>query len=426
MSDKSNEKNSSVKPLAALWDALCSKYILLSLAAVIIALAAVLAGYDNDRMLCETLAAFLLLAGTAVVQSFRMRDLGLSRKRLLRRRKNLEPRLMGSIEDISGIGSTLSVLAGIAAAFSECFIIDGGYFSLDSFALPVLTAAAGALSKGVSLAFLTSQTNTLRLLFILSDISGGEKGAIKTAGRAAHYPELMKKFGRACAVRLTASLSLCAAIIVCSFGGAGAPYTCMGTAALTVLTLIMTGIFPKFDKGDYTNEKLSVWTKSLRSFVTFNAVAFALITFMFMFTFPIRSVYTEYTVIHDFDYDADISENVDIISAPERNAENASLFAGFWAVSSMLLIICTAMANSDAADGTAVTENPKPYIIGTVSALGYVILAGVFYPSSAIDAVMWLVAISFGSLILVINLIGKIVLKRREMKEAIRYESIDI
>lgn len=413
MSEKNIKKGSVTA--AALWDALCSKYILASLAAVAAALIAVLAGYESKYMLWETLAAFLLLTGTAAVQSSRLSSLGLIRRGMMKSKKSLDPRLIGSLEDISGIGSILGVLAGMSAAFAELFIIDGGILSKDNFALPMLTALAGSLSIGVSLAFLTSQTNSLRLLYLLSECASTEQGnTVKNAMRATHFPEIMKSFGRMCALRLTAAISLSIAVIMCSFCGTGSPYSCVGTALLTVLTLILTGIFPKFGRGEYTEEKLSVWTKSLRSFCTFSVIAFLLISFVFMFTFPIRSVYTNYTVRHDFDYDADISAEIDIISAPEANADTASLFMGFFAVSAIFIIVSAYSVSAD--DKTGISTNPVPYAVSSGAALLYVLLAGIIYPPCALDSVMWLVTVSFGSLILGINLIDKVVTVKKEKR----------
>lgn len=410
MSDKSIEKRSV--PIAALWDALCSKYILLSLAAVVIALIAVLSGQENKYMLWETLGAFVLLAGTAAVQSFRLRSLGLSRKEMMKNKKSLDPRLMGSVEDISGIGSILSVIAGMSAAFAELFIIDGGIFSLESFVLPMLTALAGALSKGVALAFMTSQTNSMRLLYLISESSSEKEKVVKNAARATHFPEFMKIYGKMCSIRLTAAIALSLAIVMCSFGGAGAPYSCVETALLSVLVLILTGVFPKFDRGEYTEEKLPVWTKGLKSFCTFNVIVFLIITFVFMFTFPIRSVYTEYIVTHDFVYGTVVSAEIDAISAPVKNAENAALFTGFFAVSALFAIVCAASVNMD--EKTGLSKDPAPYIICGAAAVLYPLAEGMIYPPCRFDAIMWLVIISFGCLILGMDLIGRAVILKNK------------
>ena len=418
------KNKSSVLITAA--NALLNKYILFSLIAVIIVLAAVLSGYEDGRtMLWETLSAFLLITVTAVIQNLRLSKTGLDRRSLAESKKHLDPRIAGGVDDISGLGSTLSILAGISAAFAGLFIIDGGIFSLDSFALPTLACAAGALSKGVSLAYLTSQTNTLHLFSMMATACSDEnKDEDRIADRAVHYPGFIRQFGISCTARLTASVSLCIAVIICSFGGAGAPFSCFGTALLTVISLLLTGIFPKFDKGDYTEEKLPLWTRERKSYCVCNAVLFAVITFVFMFSFPIQSVYSTYEPSFDFEYNDNITAKVNVISAPERIDDNAPLFIGFFAVSALFVIITSACADTEKADFSIISSSA--FLGGAVVVFAYIYAAAVLYPACVLDPLMIIVTVSFGCLILGVNLIFKGGVIRSMKKKGHKNENTDI
>lgn len=416
MSDKESVKSGKTASAVSFRDIFCSKCIIIAWAAAALALPAVVSGHENMSALIETAASAAILTAASAAGAIMTHRYKGDRKTLINTKKAIDPRLNGSLDDISGIGSTLSVLAAITAAFSEIFIINGGLFAAENFLPMIISSTAKAVSKGSALAYITSQTVSLDTLYLVSAHTFEDKSAARSVCRLTHYPAVMQKLGEIFSVRLTASISLSAAIIICSCSGIGSPFTCIGTVLLCMTALAASGFNFKFDKGSCSEDKAPLWSKSLRSFCTLNVITFVLITFAFMFTFPIRSVYTDYTVRHDFDYYTEVSAEIDILSVPERNDYNSALFLGFFAVSAMLAPITAVMLNSEKSTAPITVgkiRNPAAVILCAAVIILYPTALGIIYSSAALDSIMWLVAISFGCLIITVNLIRKLILMKK-------------
>lgn len=87
---------------------------------------------------------------------------------MIKNEKALDSRLMGSLGDIGGIGSTVAAVAGIAYAFINLYVRDGGVFSSGDFYIPLLNISSKAISIGTLLACITSKESISASLYIIA------------------------------------------------------------------------------------------------------------------------------------------------------------------------------------------------------------------------------------------------------------------
>ena len=131
-----------------------------------------------------------------------------------------------------------------------------------------------------------------------------------------------------------------------------------------------------------------------------------------MFSFPFRSVYTDYTPVLDYEYeDAAAPEGVEIFSIPESGDESAALFNGvFLACALMIAVISGVYALSGGFE--SITQVSYELISAVVSAIAAAV-TGLVTSAAAIDTIQYLVAMSTACLLILINLIAALVTKNK-------------
>ncbi len=414
---KIDESTPKIDLLSILKDTFINKYSFSSLAAILFSLIPFLSGCTDIfyRIICSA----VIIMGTILIRSLLMAKYGLNRKITDTNKKALDPRLCGSLDDISALGSTLGAVTGVLSALSDIFIVNGGIFTDNNFHVSLAAATAKAVSLSISVTFITARTSTEASLYITTARAFGKSGGelLRSACRAAHYPDIMNTLRCSCVVRTVAAISFAVVISMLSISGSGAPYTCIGTALLAAATVIIAEMSPKSSTDNHTEEKISLWNRNEKKFCAANIITFVLISFIFLFSFPVQSVYTDYTVTYEFDYNTEYSDQIDIISVPIQNDDNAPLFAGFFVVSIFMLIITAVSINSNDTDifsGVNSTERLCAILINIFIALGYTIINGFIRPVAAMDTIMWIVAISFGCIIIAVNLIRKLIILKRD------------
>ncbi len=396
-----------------------SKYFIIAFSAALIAVMAVFTGYEAKICIAQTLAAAMILFAVGVIQRMRLIHLGLSCKAAEQNLKSLDSRLMGSISDCSGIGSMMGALSGVASVFAEAYITDGGLFSRDNFMPYILAAAAQAVSTGALTAALTSRNDICLSLYLTAARACGknEKEIIKKSNKITRCSELMTRLRTTASIRLTAAVALTEAIVILSLSGAGSPYTCIAMASIYAAAVVITEMTPKCKNPHSGSEKNVLWTRNARSLCAVNAVVFAVITVLFMFSFPVRSVYTEYTPVTEYYYyDAEPDSDIDPFSVPVKNEENSALYAGFYLITLLMLITTAGGANADGADFLGGYSNPccaGAYAICFGVASAYIVVHGIYHPQSALNAQMWLVTISIGCLMLAVNIIRSLIAAKK-------------
>lgn len=375
---------------------------------VMLAAAAVIMGEDLS-FLMHILGAmtFLLIAGT--VQNFRLRRYGISRSIREKSRKSFDPRLKGSIEDIGGMSMFFGCLAAIASALSDFFIIEGAVFDGTELACPSAAAAAKALALGCCINIMASSDGLERTAYLSMARSFKGDSPLKTAAKASHYPELMKNIRGVAAARITACVGITLSVSLVSFAGTGCPLTVLGTAFICLILLVLTETFRINEKPKRSEEKVRLINKSVKRFCIVNSVFFLLITAGFMFSYHIRTVYTEYEFLTEFDYyeeEIDFEAEEPLFSVPVNNKENASLFTGFYIVCIGMVITAAYAARAEMSASSAFSVNEAAAVAICVSAaVIYVSVKGMLDPASALGPVMWLVCISFICISIIVNML---------------------
>lgn len=391
------------------------KYLIMSIAAVVMAAASVLAGADSLNTLINTAVTAVILMGMYIGRSLRLAGKGVALMNRKNADKALSPRITGSMGDVSGIGSTMGALAGISVLLGQVFITDGGVFVADDFALPLLSSAAGALSTGVAVCAAASRESSTQTLYLMaahslsSDASGED--ICRRAAMVGHYPDITRRLGGALCVRLSFAIGMAVVTAMTALSGAGAALSCSWIAVLTLLLTVITDIANMPGQSQQrTDESTALLTKRHKSFCAFNTAMFSIIAFFFLFSFPFRSVFSSYEVSHDFYYSVELTGKVDIISLPVHNDDNASLFPGFFIVTAIYLLICGlwfCLDKEDIKNGRLITG--KGSVIATagtvIIAVGMVTVNGILFPQAALEPVMWLVCVSVGCLMALADMI---------------------
>lgn len=388
-------------------DAFRTKYAFFSLLSVIIVVLTYFLENEDMINIFQVLAAIIIIFIAVAVRNFRLRHSGINMSVIAKNRKALDPRLMGTLDDISGVGSMLGILVGFSAALSDFFIVDGGLFALDNYLAPMAVAAAKSIIIGASVSMISSKYGMMCSLYLAVVNSFGNDNAVKNICKVTHYPEVMKNLRAVCTARITASAALTVSIVIASFSGAGCPVTCIGAAFFCACLMILTDSLPKCKAKVHTDEKIRLWNKRNRSFCILNVLVFVLISVMLLYTFPMRAVFTDYTVKHEFVYDEEEDYSIKPFSVPEHNDDNAPLFTAYYVICMGMLIIIAGAAKSDEAESFDVMISGSEligYIVCGAAAVGYAVIKGFFRPESAMTSIMWLVSLSFVCLIVAINL----------------------
>ncbi|MDE6592660.1 MAG: hypothetical protein K2K57_06320, partial [Oscillospiraceae bacterium] len=331
-------------------------------------------------------------------------------------RKTADPRVMGTGGDISGIGCTMAAFMGIVVLFSEMYLKNGGIFGQEDFMPLLLAAAAKALQLTACVGIITSREWSEATLYSCAarslKIAGGE--CYKRIGRIGNYPGIMERAGRIFAVRLAAGIGFASAELICAVSGGGLPYGTFWAAILAALTLIITEAACVTENKLRTEDKHRLMNKSRKNFCALNIILFVLAAFFFLFGFPIRSVFTTYEASRDFDYHVEMTGDVEVISVPYDNEDNASLFTGFFIVSGGFAIVCCAAACAEGRDivsGVMGGESLTAILAGIAAITAVTVIHGRSYPPAAVDGLMVTVCISMLCLFTAANLAALLIRK---------------
>ncbi|MGN0638372.1 MAG: hypothetical protein ACI4J0_08365 [Huintestinicola sp.] len=404
----------SVSVLAAVGGAFCNKYVVISLISAALAAAALPLGSDSLFCITEVSAAALICLAMWLIQSFALRKYGISRKMMLDNQKSVDPRLSGSLGDLNSLGSSLGALAGISVVLSRLFIADGGVFDSDNIAVPLLETLACALCTGSMISVTTSRPSLRYSLYIIAGRTTGAGGSelLKKTCRASNSPELMRRLGKMSCVRVAAAVVISMTIVMSALSGAGPVFCCAQTAFLCMLAVGLSGSCPNGGEDKLSDEKIPLFSKKSKNLCALNIFAYILIVFFFIFSFPFRSVYTDYTPKLEYDYDEVVSESVEIFSIPQSGDESMMLFNGvFLACALMIAVISGVFA---LVRGFSSVSQISSELLGSVASAAAAAGFGLIVKSAALDSVQYLVAASTACLLILVNLIAYLVGQRRK------------
>lgn len=401
------------------WGFMGEKYIILSLAAAVVGMVAAAGQGQGFYAYSEAAAPAVLLIGASIWSNLLLKKRGIYYSRRRGARKYADPRFMGSITDISGIGCMAAALMGIAVLFSEAYLTGGGIFAGENFTMPLAAAFSKAMGLTAAFGIITSAGWSEASLYgcVCDTLGIGGEECVKKISRVGHYPGIIRRMGNVLAVRLAAVIGFSGAVLMCAAGGGSLPYSRWGASLLAVITLVTTEFSGSIFHRGRTEDKHRLMSRSCRSFCVMGSIMFLLVSFLFLFSFPIRSVFSTYSVTHDFEYHTEVTGEIDIISLPVDNEENAALFPGFFLVSAGFVIVTAAAAGADGRDilsGISSRRAMAGVLVSLAAAAGYVFVYGIVRPAAAADGIMNLVCVSMICLMAAVYLIYLFV--RRERK----------
>ena len=410
---QTQEKSEKLPVLTAVGGAFCSKYVIFSFAAALLAVLVLFHGSSDLTCFVDTFAAAVLCLVIWFIQYMCLRRYGISRKMMLDNQKSVDPRLSGSLGDLNSLGSTLGTLAAISVILSRLFIIDGGVFDSEMIAVPLIEALASALSVGTVISVMTSRPSLRCSLYMIVGRTTGTSGSelLKKTCRASNNAVLMKRLRKMACVRVAAAVIVAGTIVITALSGAGSAFSCTQTAFLCMLAVWLSACCPKGGEEKLTDEKIPLFSKKSKRICIFNSIAYVIIAFFFVFSFPFRSVYTEYTPVLDHQYADEVTEKVDAFSIPESGDKSAALYNGvFFACALMIAVISGAYGLANGF--SSVAQISSELVCAVVSALAAVITGLVIKPA-ALDPMQYLVALSTACLLIFANFAAFLVTRRR-------------
>ncbi len=411
------EKNEKLSVLTAVGGALCSKYVIFSFAAALLAILVLFHRSDDLTCFADTLAAAVLSLLIWNIQYMCLRRCGISRKMMLDNKKNVDPRLLGSLGDLNSLGSTLGTLAAISVVLSKLFIINGGVFDYETIAVPLIEALASALSIGSVISLMTSRPSLRCSLYMIAGRTTGAYGdeLLKKTCRASNNAVLMKRLRKTACVRVAAAVAVSVTIVMTALSGAGSAFSCTQTAFLCMLAVWLSSCCPKGGEEKLTEEKIPLISKKSKGICILNSVAFVIIAFFFVFSFPFRSVYTEYTPVMEYEYENEedmiAPEGIKILSIPEAGDESAALFNGMFLACAFMIAVISGVYGLSGGFKSAAQVSYE--LFSAVVSIAAAAVTGFVSSAAAIDTVQYLVAISTACLLILINLIAALVMKNR-------------
>lgn len=393
--------------LSTTGNALCNKYFFFSLSAVAVAGMALLFGSDNTAVLWDAVTAALLGMAMWLVQFFWLRGYGVSRKMMLDNQKSVDPRLLGSLGDLNSLGSSMGALAGISIVLSRLFIIDIDLFDRGEILVPLLEAVACALSVGVAVSVTTSRPSLRCSLYIITGKAFGARGdeILKKTVRASSNEELMHRLRKMSCLRLIAAIAVSVVIVISALSGAGSAFSCAQTAFLSMLAVGLSGCCEKAADSKLCEEKIPLFSKKSKRMCVVNAIVIVLLSVVFIYSFPFRSVYTDYTPRYDYEYGEEISEEIEYFSVPYAADEAyGMLFNGLFLASALMI---AAVSGSYSLKGSfSSLSQLSSEFIGSCFGIAAAVLSGFAMPYAALDAVQILVAFAPACLLIFVNMLS--------------------
>ena len=356
------------------------------------------------------ISAALLSVNITLVRS------GISRKTINDSLRSVDPKLTGFITDFSGIGSLLSALAAVVYALSRMYMSDSSLYSGD-FIISVVLIIARALMLGCSLGLLTSRDELYQMLFLTVSRMSGARGEelVKNVSKTSHSPKIMGALRRNLFIDISVQTGVSLVCMISALTASVLPFPVSAAGLLfPIITIISAGV-PSGDSMEIKDEMEKLGAGGY-SFCIINTVMYVVIICMMLFSFPFRSVYTNYVAKSDFAYYDEVLPTIKVFSVPEISDETMPMFIGIFTVT-VLFIVVESLASSTYDTATFLL---KASLRGLASQgavllimLCYCILYSVIVPQSTMNAVMWLVSVSISCLMLGINLIHILVMSAR-------------
>ena len=398
-----------------------NRFVFIALIAAIIGACSFLIDSNSADILFQTSAAAFILIISGLVQNIVLIKKGNTQAMRVDNRKSLDVRLVAGLNDISGLGSTIAVLAAVAMLFSDIYIIDGGIFSRENFAAPLVGALARSISLGSVIAAFTSKESINCSIYIILARAFGLEGAAltKKSLKLAHSIEAMKKIRNMLILRISALMGISLAVVMTSLSGVGACVSSDQTAIVYVLVLILAEAVSKANSMNFNDDKQTLWMKGQKGLCVWNTVFFLIITFAFIYTYPFHCVYSEEPVtVHSYSYtDAAPDDTIDIISRPSAaSAEDAVLFNGYMFTVMLLVIVMFASTVTDRNDLIKSFPEPSKYkgcLIAVFIAAAAVLVMGVLYPERWLSYEQLLVPFSVACFMVVADLLRILISGRK-------------
>lgn len=418
MPENTTNGESEKQSFSPLTSTFYSRYTWLSVVSVIPAAVAVFMGSEDLGYMIDVTAAALIVIFFGIIKYSLLKKREISLDMMIKNEKALDSRLMGSLGDIGGIGSTVAAVAGIAYAFINLYVRDGGVFSSGDFYIPLLNISSKAISIGMLLACITSKESISASLYIIAGrtFKASGKDLIKKACRVTHSTEAMKYLRNMAVIKLTTSLSVGTLSVICIVSGTGSPYSCIQLAVIYVLTVVLSDMTACPSGKSFTEEKLSLWDKKHKSMCDINSIMFVIIGFFFIFSFPIQSVYSNYSTVNQYDYYEEVDNTIRAFSVPDTATESAPLLTGLFLITVFMMTIVSASSltnKDDLVGGFIPFAHYKTGLIAIAAGIVVTVICSIIYPHMALDPLQWLVALSIACLIIIINIISSAILNRK-------------
>lgn len=409
--------------------ALSNKYVLINLVSVVMAIIAFMMGvYNPDisagavEVFCQAVSAELIMAGTLLAVNIALKrnelDYGMVRSGW----KAYDPKLTGALRDVSSITVLFSAFAAVAAVFSELFLADEGeLFAGDYTLFYTLCSASRAVTLFSVLCALTSPTLLISILSAQTAAISGRRGeeAMKTAYHASDYPRIMGVFRRTAAINTAAAFSIAVFSLINSVSTLPQAFKPSGLAVILAVLTVLSLSVPRNVELLKSDTPTPIYDKGTKSFITVNVIMYLVIAFFFLYSFPFRSVYTENVIQHDFGYYDNISEKVPLFSLPPKDETGLPLYKGLFVITALFALMeyMATILYDDNTFGDRFTGEPA-YIIMAIFMIGfYCVVHALLYPAAMMNAIMWLVCFSISCLMLGVNLMRIIIIKRRSRIE---------
>lgn len=423
---KTNDKAGVTQPMA---QTITNRFVLFDLVSVALATLAFALGSNYIETVsaviecfCQAVASELIFMAAFSAVHIALYRQGLDSRMVMSSIKSFDPKFTGMISDINGTGILLGSLTAVAAAFTELFVVDNGaLFDNSLFYVYLICAASKCITIFCAISAMFS-SSTLFLLFASNAAaSGNVKGndVIKLCSRASHYPDLMGRFRRITAIHTSTGISVALLAIIASLTAVKMPYYPSAMVIFLAVLMTLTLSTPKKSELIKEEEPSKLLTKKSTVFITVNVVMYLVCGIMMLYSFPFRSVYTDYVVRHDFEYNAVISEKPEIFSLPPQNSTGDPLFHGLFVITALFIVmqyLSTVLYDDNSFDGTS-GGAPANFVMALFIAGLYSFIHMTIYPTSSMNAIMWLVCMSIGCLMLGIDLIRVLVSAKRDDKK---------
>lgn len=412
MSDKP-EKKTVCRPGRAILSSLSSASVLTALAAVAIAAATLLTSSPDYGCITNVTLnfAFIFIINTA--QNINLSKCGIDRKAVDANRKSMDSRLSMTFSDLNILGVTLSVIASTCILVYKYFF--GGESVFDSsgqvtaFALSsLLSGAAEAIVFTESLVLLCSRQSIERSFYIICGRSLGVSGdeLLKKSCSAVHYEQLMQRVRAAITVRASAVVIFSAVIVMLVFSGLGMPFYPFQITGVYAVALILSDCCGRISDKKI-EKKLPVWEKKHISIVFLNTISAVLISFFFVFSFPVQSVFVDYESRDIYDYDEVVEYTIDAFSVPKIGSETAVLFSSLVLILMMTLVVSYAASMtvpSDINDGFKKLGKYRSCALSVIFIAVVAAVGGICFADWRMTPVHVLVTAAFVCLFIMINI----------------------